>query len=243
MRKLKIIGGLLAVLGLLQAVAFAQEGLYFTPPQIDSLSGQKVVEAGANGTFQVHYKKTSGFSQATFSTGAMCYFNYDSAKIDNISFALNPAYLGHLSAPVNAANGNEYQVQIMAVSPDEGIDVGADILLGTVTFHVKQDYNLGGQPQVPWNIAWSANPDFVNISLYQSKGGVLLGKDSTKTESTDWQVEATHVPNFTGVGAVSDPQTGNTLNLNWSIANADANDLTDKAATYFTGGPGGSGLK
>lgn len=180
--------------------------------------------------------------------GAKFYFNYDTNYLDQITEGNITDHLsGRLISKTNAnfapVNGQiRYQRDAAGGYPT----VSGRLNCLTLRFHVKQTIpvaELGERVLFTW-----LEPQADNVKLYAPSNVVISGVINAFPSAT---LVAGAAPNFNGLDAegvgVTNPASGNTLNLNWAANGNAANDLNGEAATYFdeghTGLHNGTGLR
>ncbi|MBI5078439.1 hypothetical protein HZB08_00245 [Candidatus Saganbacteria bacterium] len=235
-KKIILMGGLLFLL-----FDFARADVLISTYKVDGFDSNNL-EVGATFKVTVRYQNTTGSSQTI--VGAKFYLDYDNTYVDNISeSAITDNLAGSLTSKTNPnftpVNGQvRYQRDAGA---GNGLTVANNDTIDcfTLTFHLKQDDNNAGSRAI---LNWLA-PTADNVKLVIAGGGNVSGTVNPFQNAT---LKTAAAPTFSGLNTVSDPQSGNTLNLDWTTYGNAANDLTDGAATYYSGHDGqhnGQGLR
>jgi hypothetical protein len=227
---------------LLAAGAWAvPEGLYFKDPVVGSFSW-RALEKGAKVTVDICYNNPNAYESLSAAT---LNFYYDNNIIDNIDVPkLCPTMVR--SDPVKVENGSNSKIMVGLTSsgaPGQGplaLAASDNNPLVRISFRVKQSTTAAAL-----NIRW----------VKGSETGVVIGgsknpgqKDDASDTIKDVTIKAAYLPKFDGLGAATDPQNGNTLNLSWPSAGKLSNDNHDNdsgannnlapgaAATYYSNG-------
>jgi hypothetical protein len=233
--KFIIMGG-----ALLLMASLARADISIAAYRVDGFDSNNL-EIGA--TFRVTIKYTNATGADKTLVGAKFYFNYDTTYVDDItegSMADNLA--GSLTSKTipdfTPSRGNVRYQRDAAGGAGLPVKAGASVDCFTVTFHVKQDSSLGGKTILSW-----LTPIVDNVKLVIAGGENVAGAINPFPSAT---LTASAKPTFGGINSVTDPTTGNTLNLDWKTNGGIATDLSAGAATYYDGHTGehnGKGLR
>jgi hypothetical protein len=223
--KFILIGGILLLIGQL-AVADVLIDTY----KVDGFASDNL-EVGATFRVTVKYRNDTNSNQQI--VGAKFYFDYDTTYLDVINeSAITDNLAGSLTSKTNPnftpAPGQVRYQRDAAGGAGLTVKAGETVTCFTVTFHVKQsDGNAGTRTILQW-----LTPVADNVKLV-APGDVNITGNIKAFQNANLRASA--VPTFTGINSVTNPATGNTLNLDWTTNGNAATDLHEEAATYYEG--------
>ncbi len=237
-KKIFLIWGVVAVLLGLSGNAFGS--ISFINPQVGpyAIGGTRPnVEAGATLKVTVRFTNDSSSPPPTgLITAIYLRINYDDTKLDPLPTNDHLIAEGSIASlrkvnPAVAYCATARQILIEKTaeggSPISGVGGGASTNLFDVYFHVKK--------AATGNLSSYISVDTATLNIAYQGGGVNNYANGANPFPSI-PISASIIPRFGGLTdtSLTDPGTGNTININWSGATMLNDDLNSNAETRYT---------
>lgn len=236
---------LLLLLGLIFICgSAAQAKIELIKPQVGPLPDQTNLEEGAEIKVTVRFTNDEptlgGQVSNIVLTGARIFIDYNQTYLDVLpanDANITDSYAGALNDKVLTFCSNAGSIQFYRLKgTGAGIPVNANasVDLFSITFHVRQDQIANLPLNASWFVKWDSSPSTNVVTVYDGGGSDNACKNPTPPFAVSIKLSAR--PHFGGINSVSDPKTGNQLNLAWDTSAGSSDDTNDLAQTYYAVG-------